>query len=150
MDHFAQHDELLQTVLTQHQECLQLKHKIQTLQKKPVTGSQLDELKLIIHELSELKPLAAEMSVLHKEHQLLHHANDYLLHVESIQQLLSGQNDHDGIGAQLHKLNQSLQQLPQHHPQINNARQLMHNLQIECDEAWDEINHFAIYVRARL
>ncbi len=86
------------------------------------------------------------MQALHEEHQLLHHAQDYLQHTQQISHLLNADNE-PNICQELNQIIQLLHELPQEQTQIRNACELINSALIQCEEALDEIEHFSEQVQ---
>lgn len=86
------------------------------------------------------------MQALHEEHQLLHHARDYLQHTQQICHLLNAE-DAPNICQGLSQILQCLHALPQEQPQIKNAYELINSALIQCEESLDEIHQFAEQVQ---
>ena len=142
LDHYAKHDDLLSRVHDQYNECQALKQKLDALNMK---GSHQERANLLAYQIDELQQLNLqdnELNALHEEHQLLHHAKAYLEHSQQLKTCLAEANDSPSLTEQLHHVLHLLKLLPAQHPRIKNARLLIENAQIQCDEALDEIEHF--------
>ncbi|OGV30430.1 MAG: DNA repair protein RecN, partial [Legionellales bacterium RIFCSPHIGHO2_12_FULL_35_11] len=94
-----------------------------------------------IDELSELNTYVGEMDSLSKEHQLLHHSQDYLQYSQQISQLL-GSEESSNIYSQLHLTLNLMQYLPPENQFIRNAIELLSTGIIQCQEALTEVLRF--------
>ncbi|MBA2649789.1 MAG: DNA repair protein RecN [Legionella sp.] len=142
LDQYAQHHDLLNEVAHLYKQHNQIK---QTINKVSDQSQQVDKVQLLqfqLNELSNLNLQAGELQSLHQEHQILNHAKDYLEHSQTIQSLLSSE-DKDDMCSILNHILQVIAQLPQTHPQIKNAQELINSALIHCGEAIDEIKQFA-------
>jgi DNA repair protein RecN (Recombination protein N) len=146
LDQYANHPDLLSNVHRLYRECTQLKHAKEALLTRIANQDHQHLLCYQIEELQRLSPLENEMQALHEEHQLLHHAKTYMEQTAHIHHLFTGNDDTPGLSQQLHALTHALQTLPSHHERIQNAQELINNALIQCDEALDEIEHFATHI----
>lgn len=147
LDHYANHKPLLLQVQEQYQHCQKIKQEIDRLSNK---DKQQDKQALLAFQLQELSVLAIEqdeMQRLHEEHQMLHHAKDYLVSMQQIETLIQGEDNHSAITSGLHQVLQEIGQLPEEHAPIKNARELINSALIQCEEAWSEIQAFSEQVQ---
>lgn len=142
LDQYANHQMLLTEVADRYQACQQIKQKIQNLQAHDATQERIDLLQFQLEELSQLQLQPGEMQALHEEHQLLHHARDYLQNAHHITTLLSSE-DTPNLNQALHQALQILATMPAEQTQIKNASECLNNAIIQCDEALDEIKTFS-------
>ena len=147
LDRFAGHENLLHTVTTQYQTSQRIKEELESLKNADkTTADRLALLHYQIEELSALRLQPGEIDALNQEHQLLHHAQDYLQVAQRINTLLHSEGDTPAIFEQLHALLQLLHQLPDANPSIKNAAELFNSALIHCEEGSDEIQRFAEHV----
>lgn len=146
LDHYAGHAHLLEAVQSAYSVC---QHLQQQLKKCHEQGVASERMALLHYQLEELAALAlqdGEMQALHEEHQLLHHACDYLAQAQQIATLLS-----DGeaftICHGLHQITQLLESLPQEQSAIKTTIELINTALIQCEEALDEMKRFADHVQ---
>ena len=144
LDRYANHNELYEEVRFQYLECQKIKQK---LQDSPASHTRAEQMAFLTHQIEELQALTlqeGEMQTLHEEHQLLHHACEYLEHTQRMTQLLQGE-DHVSICQGLHHVLQLLSHLPDHAP-IKNSQELINSALIQCEEALDELSRFSTQV----
>jgi DNA repair protein RecN (Recombination protein N) len=142
LDRFANHDQLLDKVKALYKQCQQIQNEINTLENQEQQADRIKLLQFQIDELSTLDLQDGELASLHQEHQLLHHAKEYLESGERISNLLNG-DDQENICSGLNQIIQLLQQLPQDHPSIKNCKELINSALIQCEESVDELRQFA-------
>ena len=147
LDQYASHPKLLTEVYYLYHECMQLKQQQAELEHAGDHRERSELLNYQIEELTRLNPHAEEVVQLHHEHQLLHHAKDYLIQADLIKTTLTGGEEIPGVCQQLHTLLNMTHTLPSTHKRIQNIRELIHHARIQCDEALDEIEHFATEVQ---
>ncbi|QRN02631.1 DNA repair protein RecN [Legionella sp. MW5194] len=146
LDDYAGHDECLQQVQALYKQCLTIKQEMDHLKNQDAHSDRLELLQFQIDELQALNSYEGEMQSLSEEHQLLHHANDYLTHSQQILSLLND-NDELNINRALNQVLQSMNQLPQEQQTIKNAAELINNALIQCEEALNEIREFTNQVQ---
>lgn len=146
LDQYGNHQPLLEEVHRHYQQCQQLKQQLQLLQNQDSTQDQVTLLQFQIDELERLELQEGEMQTLHEEHQLLHHALEYLQHTQQINELLRA-DEQPNICQQLNQVLQLLTSLPQEQPCIKNANDLINSALIQCEEALDEISKFSDQVQ---
>lgn len=146
LDIYAGHSGLLNEVNLLYRQCQNIKQELDALQSQEKHNDKLDLLRFQIEELTALDPKEGEMQALHEEHQLLHHARDYLQHTQQICHLLSA-DDAPNICQALNQILSCLQALPKEQPQIKTACELINSALIQCEESLDEIQKFAEQVQ---
>lgn len=142
LDRYANHPKLIALVAQLYKQHHDLKQQIDKLKDQE---QQLDRIKLLqfqIDELASLNLQEGELNALHQEHQMLHHAKEYLEHSQQINMLLLG-DDQPNICTGLNQAMQLISLLPQEHPQIKNALELINGSLIQCEEAVNELQEFA-------
>lgn len=143
LDHYANHKELVLEVQEQYQSCQKIKQQIEVLNNQDRQHDRQALLTFQLQELSELEIQENEMQLLHEEHQMLHHAKDYLVCTQQIEALLQGEDNHGSILRRLHLVLQEINQLPQEQINIKNARELIQTALIQCEETWSEMQTFS-------
>lgn len=141
LDHYANHQALLDSVQQYYKQCVKIKHDLEALDEQQSSTERVALLQYQIEELDGLKLQDGEIQALHQEHLMLHHARDYLDHCQRVTDLLS-ENESFNISHAIHQVLQSLSALPQDNALIKNTMDLMNNALIQCDEARDEISGF--------
>lgn len=142
VDQYANHASLTDEVAKLYKQCQQVKHDIDSLKNQDQQADKIKLLQFQIDELNTLNLQEGEIQSLNQEHQLLHHAREYLEHSQAIHTLLSG-DDQPDICSGLNHVMQLIAQLPQDHPQIKNAAELINGALIQCEEALNEMKQFA-------
>lgn len=146
LDQYAGHSALVTEVNKLYKQCQKTKQELDSLQNRELQSDKINLLQFQIEELTELVLHENEMQTLHEEHQLLHHAQDYLQRTQQISHLLSADNE-PNICQGLNQIMQLLHELPQEKAQIRNACELVNSALIQCEEAFDEIKHFSEQVQ---
>lgn len=146
LDDYAGHDDLLQQVQALYKQCHKIKQELDHLKNQDTHSDRLALLQFQIDELQALNTYEGEMQSLSEEHQLLHHANDYLTHSQQILALLND-NDELNINRSLNQVLHAIMQLPQEQPTIKNAAELINNALIQCEEAMNEVREFTRQVQ---
>jgi len=142
LDRYAGHEDLLNEVHRLFDDTTHIKKSLQELQSKEALGEQIALLEFQIEELSALNLKEGEIEALHEEHQLLHHAKDYLEQSQWIINILSA----DETPNVCRGLNQALQGLgscPDENPLIKNATVLLQSALLQCEEALHEVHQFS-------
>ncbi len=142
LDQYANHTSLLHEVADIYHQCLETKLELQRLENQDSTAERLVFLEHQLEELLQLDPREGEMQALHEEHQLLHHAKDYLQHTQQMTELLCA-DDEPNICQGLNRILQMLASLPQENTLIKSSSLLINNALIQCEEAKDDIATFA-------
>ena len=141
LDVYANHPNLLDDVAKTYKKCQTIKDEIATLQKQEQQSDKIQLLQFQIDELSALNLQLGEIESLHAEHQMLHHAKEYLGHGQQIIVLLGG-DEHPDVCSGLNQVLQLLNQLPKEQTHIKNAAELINGALIQCKEAIDEMQKF--------
>lgn len=142
LDQYAGHLHLLQEVAGLYRECQRLEHELTSLVTQDASDERAALLQYQLQEITELHVKENEFQKLYQEHQLLHHAKDYLSEAHCIMRLLNA-DDEPNVHQLLHQIMQSLMRLPQANPLIQNAVELINNALIQCQEAEAEIASFS-------
>lgn len=145
LDQYANHPHLLEEVNRLYHACQQVKTALQRLENQDSVREQ----ELLQHQIDELDKLnlqEGEMQTLHEEHQLLHHALEYLAHTQQISELLNA-DDQPNICQGLNQVLQLLSSFPYTLPHIKNVNELINSALIQCDEARDEMAKFSAHVQ---
>ncbi len=142
LDRFAGHDDLMLQVKEHYQQYMNLKQELDRLSAQDLQADRLSLLHFQIEELSQLDVQPGEMAGLHQEHQLLHHAKDYLTSAQHVMQLLDS-DEESNLTQGLHQVLHYLQELPQDQAQIKNAMELIQSALIQCEECSSEIQSFS-------
>lgn len=146
LDAYAGHDELIQAVAQRYRLCQKTKQELETLQQQE---NQSDKINLLTFQIEELKALnltEGEMQDLHNEHQILHHAQDYLQRAHQITQILNA-DEGPALCEGLNQILNLLNELPKDHASVKNINELINSALIQCEEAFDEIQGFAEQVQ---
>ena len=145
VDQYANHQPLLDEVSRLYRQCQDIKRKLDALQHKESTHERIDLIQYQLDELSQLSLQEGEVQALHEEHQLLHHAREYLEDAQVITELLSA-DEQPNVRLYLNQIIQRLSALPQEQQTIKNAQELINSALIQCDEALSEIAHFSTQI----
>ncbi|OGV39250.1 MAG: DNA repair protein RecN [Legionellales bacterium RIFCSPHIGHO2_12_FULL_42_9] len=144
LDRFAAHENLVGTVATLHHACQQIKEELDALKNSDQhTTDKSRLLQFQIDELTALRLHDNEMDTLNEEHQLLHHAQDYLNAAQQMSALLHSENELPAICEQLNATLHILTQMPAENKIISNIVALLNSALIQCEEGFSEIQHFA-------
>lgn len=146
LDQFAAHDDLLAEVGRLYKGCQKLKAELEALQNLDNSDDRRDLLRFQLDELQALNAGEREMDNLHSEHQLLHHAHDYLSNTQQIMHLLNS-DDQPNICQGLNQILHCLGELPGEQKNIKNAMELVNSALIQCEECVDEIQQFSEQVQ---
>lgn len=146
LDQYAGHTELLHEVNQLYKQCQKTKQDLDALQQQTMNADHAALLQFQIDELNALRLQEGESQALDQEHQMLHHANNYLEHAQQIQHLLST-DDEFSLCRGLHQISQWLLKLPQEHSSIKNAAELINSALIQCEETISEIQFFSDQVQ---
>lgn len=142
LDRYASHSKQLEELQHLYSKLRKIKQDIRSLSEKSVQKDRMELLKFQIQELSALKLQKNELKSLHEEHQLLHHAKDYLSYTHQIMSLLNS-DDELTIERLIHQISTLLNQLPKDNKSIKSAMDLVSNAAIQCEEAYHEIKQFS-------
>lgn len=142
LDQYANNQNLLLDVAKLYKQCQLIKQEIESLQNRDQQTDRIELLQFQIDELASLNLQEGEIQSLHQEHQMLHHAKEYLERSQQITDLLNS-DDQPNIVSGLHQILQLISQLPQEQAQIKNVFELINGAMIQCEEAVDEMQKFA-------
>lgn len=142
LDQYADHPQLLEDTAQAYKQCQKIKQEIESLLNQEQHADRIKLLQFQVEELSALKLQVGELEELHTEHQMLHHAKDYLVYSQQVNTLLNG-DDEPNVCTNLNHILHSLSHLPQENPQIKNIQELINNALIQCEEAENEMHQFA-------
>lgn len=146
LDRYAGHQDLLDKVHQQYQHCQRLKQALENIQQQESTKEWAELLQFQLEELINLELHEGEAEALHIEHQLLHHAREYLEDTQRITELLTS-DDQPNIRQSLNFALHRLSTLPQEQINIKNATELLNSALIQCDESLDELEKFSTHVQ---
>lgn len=146
VDQYANHQSLLDDVARLYRQCQQSRHALEALQNQESTRERTELIQYQLEELGNLSLKEGEVQALHEEHQLLHHAREYLEDAQTIADLLSAE-EQPNICQSLNQIIQRLSSLPQEQPHIKNAVELINSALIQCDEALGEVASFSTHVQ---
>ena len=146
LDQYANHQSLLDDVSHLYRQCQQIKLSIDALQSQAPSSERADLLQYQIDELTALSLQEGEVQALHEEHQLLHHAREYLEYTQAITERLNA-DEQPNIRQNLNNVAQLLSHLPPEHPKIKNTAELINSALIQCDEALNEITSFSTQIQ---
>jgi DNA repair protein RecN (Recombination protein N) len=142
LDQYAKNQVLLDEVAALYKQCQKIQHEIDLLQSQEQQADRIELLQFQIDELTALNLHDNEIDTLYQEHQMLHHAKEYLQNSQQIHGLLNAE-DEPNICTSLSQIIQLISQLPQEHAHIKNAGELINGALIQCEEAIDEMEKFA-------
>lgn len=142
LDHYGKNQHLLDELSHVYKQCQKIQHEIDEVQRQEHQADRIELLQFQIEELSELNLGENEVAVLYKEHQMLHHAKEYLQNCQQIHELLNSEGE-SNICTNLNQILHLLAQLPQEQPSIKNTHELINSALIQCEEANDEMKQFA-------
>lgn len=145
LDQFAENHDLLLSVKQLYEQYQQLQIAVNSFQL-PEQAERLSLLQYQLEELTSLGVQEGEMQALHTEHQLLHHAVDYLKAADAIHEVLAS-DDEPNVCQGLNQALQWLSSLPQEQTHVRSAYHLLNNTLIQCEEAVDEMAKFAQHVQ---
>jgi DNA repair protein RecN (Recombination protein N) len=141
LDHFAQHHDLLNEVTAHYKLYQALVQELEYLHKEQGHKEKIHLLEFKLEELSQLKVQEDELTLLHQEHLLLHHAKEYLVCSQQIREVLNG-DETPTVCSSLSQAINLLHSLPVNHHAIKNAIQLLNDSLIQCEEAENELSMF--------
>ncbi|MGC1183389.1 DNA repair protein RecN [Legionella sp.] len=145
LDQYAKNQPLLEEVAYLYKQCSKIQQEIDALQNQEQQTDHIELLKFQIEELSALNLHEHEVEALHQEHQMLHHAKDYLHSSQQVLHLLNAENE-PNICTILNQIVSFISQLPQEQAQIKNSYELINNALIQCEEVIDEMQQFAEHI----
>jgi DNA repair protein RecN (Recombination protein N) len=142
LDLYGKNQTLLEKVVQLYKQAQKLQQEIEIVQSQRQQADKIELLQFQIDELSALNLHEHEIETLYQEHQLLHHAKEYLQKSQQIHSLLNA-DDEPNICVNLSQTLHLLSLLPQEHAQIKSAHELLNGALIQCEEAFDELQQFA-------
>lgn len=142
LDNYAKHNHLLDEVASLYRQYQQTQQEIEQLQNQEQHADKIKLLEFQIEELNGLNLLPGELDELHQEHQMLHHAKEYLEHSHQINLLLHGEDEPNICSALNHVMN-LIHLLPMDNSAIKNTFELINGAIIQSEEAANEIEQFA-------
>jgi DNA repair protein RecN (Recombination protein N) len=142
LDHYAGHQNLLNEVSACYKKAQEIQREIDQINHQEQQADRMKLLQFQIDELSELNITEGELEALHQEHQILHHAKEYLGLSQEINELINSDSQPD-ICSGLHQALHILSQLPKEHASIKACNELIHTAVIQCEEALGEMQRFA-------
>jgi DNA repair protein RecN (Recombination protein N) len=142
LDQYGKNQLLLSDVAQRYKQCQKIQQEIDILQGQEQQADRIELLKFQIEELSSLKLQDNEIDTLYQEHQMLHHAKEYLQDSQQVHGLLNAE-DEPNICSRLNQILQLISQLPQEQAHIKNTFELVNSALIQCEEAVDEMQQFA-------
>lgn len=141
LDVYAGHDALVDKVKEAYKICLEIKQRLDKLTKEDKQEDKLAFYQFQLEELLALNPKTEEIESLNQEHQLLHHAKDYLDELYQALGRLAGEEE-PTVFSYLNQISQNLSKLPSENSEIQAAIELIHSAQIHCEEAQDVMQRF--------
>jgi DNA repair protein RecN (Recombination protein N) len=141
LDNYGMHQDLLEQVAQGYKHCHTIQLQIEALQLKEKQADRMELLQFQIEELSALNLQEHELEALYQEHQMLHHAKEYLQNSQKIRELLESE-DEPNICSNLNHILQLMDQFPQEQTQIKNASELINGALIQCEETLNELQQF--------
>lgn len=141
LDQYANHHHLQLEMAKVYKLSQLIKQEIDCLQDQEQQTDRIKLLQFQIDELAALNLREGEIQALHQEHQMLHHAKEYLERSQQINDLLNG-DDQPNICSGLNHIMQLINQLPQEQAQIKNVCELINGAMIQCEEAKAEMQQF--------
>lgn len=145
LDNYANHDNLLKEVHGAYKQCQQIKIDLNSLITEDKADDKIAFLQFQKDELQALALQPSEVDDLHQEHQLLHHAKDYLQAAQQATALLNGEEDAT-VTIHLNQVLHLLQRLPQDNKHLITAIELISTAIIHCEEAKEAIDDFLTQV----
>lgn len=146
LDEFAHHHGLMTEVHQHYQTCQSIKQQLEHLQGFQSNHEDETDFLATLDELDTLNLQEGEILALNEEHQLLHHAREYLEQTQKIADLLSA-DDRPNVCQTLNHALQILTSLPAEQSNIRNCHELLNSALIQCDEALDEMHRFSNHVQ---
>lgn len=141
LDAYAGHDSLVESVIEKWRQCQSIQQALSEWEQPNAADERKLLLQYQLDELLQLDLKENEIAALNQEHQRLSHAQSYLSLTQQLADTLDGEGK-SAIRRQLHQAVQWLSQLPEAEKSIQNARELLNNALIQCEEARDEIRIF--------
>lgn len=142
LDQYGKNQVLLEEVAQLYKQCQKIQQEMDVLQRQDQQTDRIELLQFQIDELSALNLHEHEIETLYQEHQMLHHAKEYLQDSQQIVELLNSENG-SNICTNLNQILHFISRLPQEEAQIKNIHELINGALIQCEEAFDEMQQFA-------
>lgn len=142
LDQYSNNKVLLEKVAKAYKQVQLVQQEIDHLSNQDKQADRITLLQFQLDELSALNLQEGEVQTLNQEHQMLHHAKEYLEYSQTAIALLQGE-EQPSICSGLNQLLHCINLLPQTNPQIKNAAELINSALIQCEEASDEVHQFA-------
>lgn len=142
LDRYAKHDILLNEVARLFKQVQKVQQEINHAKKQSLSKEHQTLLQFQIDEIAALNLQDNELRELHDEHQLLHHAKDYLNSCQQIDSLLNADEGPD-ICSSLNHVLQITAHLPQDQVHVQTIQELINAALIQCEEATNELKVFA-------
>lgn len=142
LDQYANNHALLDTVAHLFKQYQELKQQIEQVQNQEQQKDKIQLLQFQVAELAALNVQEGELVALHQEHQMLHHAKEYLEHSQQINILLNDE-EQPNVCSALNQIMHLIALLPQEQPNIKSAAELINGALIQCEEGINEIDKFA-------
>lgn len=134
LDLYAGHEALLSAVEKAFQQVEKIHKKIQSFKSTQHEKDKEDLLAFKLKELQSFKLRENEFKDLEEEHQLLHHAQSYLLKSEEIRNLLKDAEPFN-LCKGLSQILNHLKALPEQQKPVQEASDLLSTALIQCEEA---------------
>lgn len=146
LDRYAKPIQLLDKVQKLYKQHQQVKQEIEKVHDLDIQADRIRLLEFQIEELTALNLQVDESQALNLEHQMLHHAKEYLQHCQQAYTLLNG-DEEPTVCSGLNQILHCIGELPKDQPQIKNALELINSALIQCEEAATELNQFGDQVQ---
>lgn len=141
LDEYAGHDALLAEVGQSYKQYQNTQKELQKLKTQEQNNDRIQLLQFQIDELQALDLQENEMQNLGEEHQLLHHAQDFIYRSQEVVTHLNG-DDQPNVIRSLHQCLHLLGELPQTSAAIKTTQEMLNSALIQCEEAHDEMQRF--------
>ena len=142
LDQYANNQDLVDVVAKLFKKYQDLKQQIAYLEQQEQQTDKIHLLQFQIEELAALNLQEGELAALHQEHQMLHHAKEYIEHSQQIIFLLK-EEESANVCSILNQVMHRLHLLPQEQNPIKNAIELINGALIQCEESANEMHQFA-------
>lgn len=146
LDEYGSHGERLQVLAEHWRRMESMRTTLKQLESQEQSLDARRFLDFQIEELQNLAPVAGEIDALHEEHQLLHHAREYLETTGFLETLLDTGED-EGMTRLLARAQQYVRSLPEANPHIQTISSLLDSARIQCEEALNELRAFSEQVQ---
>lgn len=146
LDRYAKNEAQLEEVANLYHQLVQVKHEILNLKSQDQQADKIKLLEFQIEELQALNVQEGEIQAMHLEHQMLHHAKEYIEYSQQAHVLLNGDDGHN-VCSELNQIISYISSLPLEQNQIKSAMELVNSALIQCEEAASELQQFAHQVQ---